>query len=65
MSIKNKLPWVIAVIPLVAALYSGCGSSNSANGYGDGGEQGDSGGQLCGDAVCAADGASTSDSSGH
>ncbi len=66
MSFSNKLPWVIAVIPLVAALYSGCGSSNSASGYDDGGAEGSSGGQLCGDALCPEDsGLSNETGTGH
>ena len=32
----SKLPWLIAAIPLLAALHAGCGNNNgNSTGYGD------------------------------
>lgn len=45
----SKLPWLIAAIPLIAALHAGCGSSNNTGGdagNGDSSTDGSNGGDV-------------------
>lgn len=55
--LNNKLPWLLASLPLLAALHSGCGSTTATSL--------DDGGPCGGDASCADwDGASDAPSEG-
>jgi hypothetical protein len=55
----KKLPWLIAAIPLLAALHAGCGTSNGSTEGDDGGSDS---GFVCPDGdTCAADGAILTD----
>jgi len=43
---KTKLPWLLAALPLLGAIYAGCGGSGSATTYTDEGANGASSGSV-------------------